>query len=689
MANPVLNVSGNTNYEVNTDPQILAPTLAITDSDGGNLDGAKVIITNKLSGDVLGVAGQTGTSGTIEGLTWSYDENTGILTLSGDADNSVYQNVLRQITYSNTSGTPDTTQRNIQFSLGSKLINPENGNFYEFVDSADITWTAAKSEAEGKTYFERQGYLVTITSDGEQEFVQTNAGIGGNAWIGASDAATEGEWFWETGPEAGTQFWSGDGSGTAVGNQYNNWSETEPNNLEFVDTVNGEDYAHIQATPLGGSLLNKWNDLPDTGAVDAYSIQGYVVEYGGLPGESELNISGNVTVNITSDSTPINPAGGNQSTKPDFDGDNKPEILWRNFPTGDNEIWAVNYDGSNTTQPFSVNPIALRQFAGEDWKADGIEDYNRDGIDDIVWHNSLTGDNVIWIMKNGANGIEFDQQVAIDPFPGSGWEIEDLADFTGDGIREVLWRNNETDENTVWEIQFDSTNTAQPFSVESTSLVQPGNTNWKILDSGDFNNDGIADIVWHRDDTGENAIWLMKNDENGLSVDKGYFLNDLFDINWKIEGVGDFNQDGNDDLLWRHYGNEANPDSGRNAIWLMRDESSLGPELVTDPDLTVIWQLRNDDNTLGPRREAGIGIFLEDDVKDLKWDIEGVADFTEDGIPDILWRNYGTGDNAIWKMKFDANGVGLDGGFFIDNKELPWQIESPTANNDPEPVSFP
>ncbi|MDJ0799226.1 MAG: FG-GAP-like repeat-containing protein [Calothrix sp. MO_167.B12] len=685
MANPVLNVSGNTNYEVNTGPQILAPNLAITDSDGGNLDGAKVIITNKLSGDTLGVAGQTGTNGTVEGLTWSYDENTGILTLSGDADNSVYQNVLRQITYSNTSGTPDTTQRNIQFSLGSLARNPENGNFYEFVGSDQITWTTAKSAAEGKSYFERQGYLVTITSAGEQEFVQTNAGIGGNAWIGASDADTDGEWFWVTGPEAGTQFWSGKGNnGNEVGNQYSNWSDTEPNNLTNVNP-NGEAYAHIQRSPLEGPLLNKWNDLPDTGPSvqnPNYSIKGYVVEYGGFPGESELNISGNVTVNITSDSSPSNP------NPPDFNGDKKPEILWRNFNTGDNEIWGVNYDGNNTTQPFSINPIALEQFAGSNWKAEGIQDYNNDKIDDIFWHNSQTGENVIWIMTNGNNGIEVAQKVAIDPFPGSGWEIEDVADFTGDGIKEVLWRNNETDENTIWEIKFDNTNAAQPFSVDSTSLITPGDTNWKILDSGDFNNDGIADIVWHRNDTGENAIWLMKNDENGLSVDKGYFLNDLFDIDWKIEGVADFNKDGNDDILWRNYGNETNPDSGKNAIWLMRDESSLGDEVDGEPELTVTWQMRNNDGTLGPKREAGRGIFLVD-VGDLKWDIEGVADFTGDNNPDILWRNYGTEENAIWRMGSDGNGVNLDGGFFIDNKPLPWQVESPTANNDPEPVSFP
>lgn len=56
---------------------------------------------------------------------------------------------------------------------------------------------------------------------------------GGNGWIGASDADSEGIWKWVTGPENGTQFWTGDTNagtnstsnyGSSYNGQYSNWA---------------------------------------------------------------------------------------------------------------------------------------------------------------------------------------------------------------------------------------------------------------------------------------------------------------------------------------------------------------------------------------------------------------------------------------------------------------------------------
>ena len=684
LESPLLNISAtNTDYNVNNGAQIIASGLTITDSDGGNIDGAKVTITNKLNGDFLGIAGQTGTSGTVEGLNWNYNESTGVLTFSGDADNSVYEKALKQVTYSNTSATPDTTQRDIQFSLGSKSINPDNGHFYEYVEDPNINWTKAKSEAETREYLGLKGYLATITSSQEQEFIENNGHSQDNAWIGASDATKEGDWFWVTGPEAGTAFWSGNETGTAVGNQYNNWSiresgQVEPNNLPNADP-GGEDYAHIQGRNSLGTFLNgEWNDLPNNGTDGGYQIKGYLVEYGGLPGDPQLNITGNVAVNITTGNiTNL----GNPSDPPNF---GEPAILWRDFNAGNNEVWGVNYNPTNTIQPFSIDITTLRSLEDTNWRAEGIEDFNKDGIDDILWRNYATGENTIWLMKNGTNGIEFDQEFALTTVPDVNFKIENLADVTGDGVKDIIWRNYATSDNAIWEVNYDPGNTQQPFNINSPNtkfITRAEDPNWKIVESGDFNNDDISDILWHNDSTGENAIWLMKNDpNNGSSIDTAYFLNDLEDLDWKVEGVADFNQDGNDDILWRNYR------TGQNAVWLMEQQSTLGAEVVGDTGLTVTWQQRNSDGTVQTALEAGSGVFFMP-VPDLAWDIEGVADYTGDDIPDILWRNYGTGENAIWKMASDGSSVNLDTGYFIDSKPLGWQIESPTTNNDYAPIA--
>ncbi|MBE9180560.1 type I secretion C-terminal target domain-containing protein [Oculatella sp. LEGE 06141] len=263
-------------------PRIVDANLNIT---GGTLDGARVSVGTNFNAneDRLGIAGQTGTSGAVtvgnETVNWSYNTANGVMTFTGAASSATYQEALRQVTYYS-NGTPSGNSRDIQFSLGSTLANPDNGHFYEFVTANGISWTNAKVAAEGKTYFGLQGYLTTVTSADENAFIASK--LQGQGWMGASDAATEGDWRWQTGPEAGQPFWLGNGTtGNVVGASYQNWAEAEPNN------AGNEDYAHFLAN-------GEWNDYP----LSLSNIQGYVVEYGGMPGDPTLQLTGSVTIAI-------------------------------------------------------------------------------------------------------------------------------------------------------------------------------------------------------------------------------------------------------------------------------------------------------------------------------------------------------------------------------------------------------
>jgi len=264
---PVLTASATGTEMLTGTARAIAPGLTITDVDSTTLSGAKVAINNLKSGDVLAVS-----SGALPaGITASYSNSTGILTLSGSASLADYQAALRAVTFDTTS--TDTTDRTFDFSLGEALAFSGNGHYYEFVSDPGIQWAAAKSAAEARTFLGMPGYLVTVTSAEENAFVASK--LAGEGWMGASDASTEGAWYWVTGPEAGTKFWQGEGSGSAVGGEYNNWDSGEPN-----DAVSGEDYAHFLS---GGA----WNDY----AYNNSNIDGYVVEYGtGTSGSSTSSL---------------------------------------------------------------------------------------------------------------------------------------------------------------------------------------------------------------------------------------------------------------------------------------------------------------------------------------------------------------------------------------------------------------
>ncbi|WP_249755752.1 Ig-like domain-containing protein [Microvenator marinus] len=239
-----------------------------------NLDGARVAITTGFDalGDRLSFTSQ-------HGITGAYDNTTGILTLSGTATPTQYQDVLRTVRYESvTTGNPPPGARTIQYSLGASIFFEPNGHFYEFVSAPGIDWADARNAAAARSYFGLQGYLVTVTSAAENSFVSGK--LSGQGWMGASDQASESIWRWVTGPEGlessgqGRHFFTQVGNGgSAVNGEYHNWASGEPND------AGGEDHAHF--------LINgQWNDY----RFDNNAIAGYVVEYGGMPSDPSLDI---------------------------------------------------------------------------------------------------------------------------------------------------------------------------------------------------------------------------------------------------------------------------------------------------------------------------------------------------------------------------------------------------------------
>ena len=282
---PSLTTGGTISYVPGDGAVLVDPDLTITGSDDATLDAAVVSIGAGFlpTDDTLGISGQAGTAGTVNGLSWSYDAASGMMTLTGEATLGDYEDALRQVTYSNSSPTMKT-DRSVSISLGSVMYNFENGHFYEFVSAPRISWTDAQEAAEARTYAGLQGYLVTLTSAEENDLVTDK--LPGSGWIGASDDGHDKEWYWETGPEAGMHFFTqatdenGCGKGSAEtqppGDNFENWDIGPPEPNDFpAGCTDSENYANISAD-------GTWNDWPNSGAARAF---GYVVEYGGIEGE--------------------------------------------------------------------------------------------------------------------------------------------------------------------------------------------------------------------------------------------------------------------------------------------------------------------------------------------------------------------------------------------------------------------
>jgi hypothetical protein len=239
-------------------------------------------------------------------------------------------------------------------------------------------------------------------------------------------------------------------------------------------------------------------------------------------------------------------AGWNIEGVGDFNGDGSADIVWRNIVTGQVYIWLMNGTALSTTSP-SGSPGS----ATLDWSIQGIGDFDGDGNADILWQNSKTGQLYIWEM-NGAS-------IKSSGSPGTlavstGWTIQGVGDFDGDHHADILWQNSATGQVYIWLM---SGTTIKGLGSPGTVAVGSG---WSIEGVGDFDGDTKADILWQNSGTGEVYVWLI----SGTSI-KGLGSpgTEPLASGWAIEGVGDFNGDGDADILWH------NGQTGQVYIWLM------------------------------------------------------------------------------------------------------------------------
>jgi len=264
-------------------PEISIQNIEINEAN----EGMKISIANyKRNEDIL-VYEKVGD------FDYNWVEFFGYLEIKGEGTAEEYQAAVRKVYYKNIANVPNLENRSFSISLLDADYLPQTTHFYRYIKKTDITWKEARDSAANLEYYGLKGYLATITSYVENDFIWTK--IDGIGWIGASDEESEGAWKWVTGPEAGTHFWQGEENGTPVNNEYSNWaSGTEPNNS------GDEDFAHINQSP--NKPAKSWNDLKNAGDgpnSNYYRARGFIVEFGGLPDEPELKLSASAVIKIS------------------------------------------------------------------------------------------------------------------------------------------------------------------------------------------------------------------------------------------------------------------------------------------------------------------------------------------------------------------------------------------------------
>src|SRR5947207_465739 len=270
----------------------------------------------------------------------------------------------------------------------------------------------------------------------------------------------------------------------------------------------------------------------------------------------------------------------------DFDGDCKSDVLWRNSATGEDYVWLMNAQAI-------VSQGSLTTLGDPAWQIQGTGDFDGDGKADILWRNAPTGENYIWLM----NGLTIASQGSVNVVdPTSCWRAQ-ARRVVDDGSRAGMpCRNPTTGE--ICLLYVSGLSTAAQGNV---NVVDPA---WQVQGIGDFDGDGKADILWRNPSTGENYLYLM----NGWTIAARGLVNIVEPSSfWELKGIGDFDGDGKADILWR------NSSTGENYVyfmngWAIVSRGSL--DTVADP----YWMQRSattladstGPDTVAPSTPAGL-----------------------------------------------------------------------------------
>jgi len=139
----------------------------------------------------------------------------------------------------------------------TEQLGPNGGCF--FFEASLAAWSDARSACQARG----AGWdLASVRSAEVAAFL--GATLEAEAWIGASDAASEGTWVWIA---AGDPFWLGGVDGVAAAGAYTNWNATEPNGATTTNCARA-----LPPGPGGSNPNAPWADL------DCAQLRGAVCE---------------------------------------------------------------------------------------------------------------------------------------------------------------------------------------------------------------------------------------------------------------------------------------------------------------------------------------------------------------------------------------------------------------------------
>jgi hypothetical protein len=249
----------------------------------------------------------------------------------------------------------------------------------------------------------------------------------------------------------------------------------------------------------------------------------------------------------------------------------------------------------------TVNLSMTKEYIDGARPAD-VTDFNNDARPDILLQDNQ-GTLAAWSM----NGATLSSSSFLSPsrLTDPRWLAVATGRFNNDSSADILFQHADGSL-AVWQMQGLALQT--PVFLNPRRPSAPG---WNAVATADFNKDTRPDILLQHTD-GSLAIWFM----NGVTLSLSDYVDPRRprDVRWRAVGAGDFDGDGNVDIVLQHA-------EGHLGVWLLLDRRLIGSPMLT-PSSTG-----NHD-----------------------WRVVGATDLNQDAKPDLLLQHSRTGEMGVWFM---------------------------------------
>lgn len=129
-------------------------------------------------------------------------------------------------------------------------------------------------------------------------------------------------------------------------------------------------------------------------------------------------------------------------THADLDGDGRQDLVLR---ASNGIYWGRRVSATGFTFMSPIAPSAV----GSEWRLAGTGDFDGDHDDDVLWHNTATGEVRGWTLQNGVRVAGAQVRTGV----GSMYRVVATLDTDHDGDDDIVWRNEATGDVYAWRMQ--------------------------------------------------------------------------------------------------------------------------------------------------------------------------------------------------------------------------------------------